>query len=145
MKRILLLIIALVLTVGSFLEMSPLSLSVFADETATYYIGGKNMTATVMTDTDWSTARFIIDDTDVENRSAWIFNIAPSQGTKNITDKVASSLEIDATNIGTTLDECGISSVDISLHDGTLVCIEGACHATEVGMLVTFNCLYIQF
>ncbi len=33
MKRILLLIIALVLTVGSFFEMSPLSLSVFADET----------------------------------------------------------------------------------------------------------------
>lgn len=80
-------------------------LSVFADETATYYIGGKNMTATVMTDTDWSTARFVIDDTDVENRSSWIFNIAPSQGSKNITDKVASSLEIDATNIGTTLDE----------------------------------------
>ena len=80
-------------------------LSVFADETATYYIGGKNMTATVMTDTDWSTARFIIDDTDVENRSAWIFNIAPSKGSKNITDKVESSLKIDATNIGTSLDE----------------------------------------
>ncbi|MBR5232573.1 MAG: hypothetical protein IKW03_00030 [Clostridia bacterium] len=80
-------------------------LSVFACETATYYIGGKNKTATIMTDTDWSTAKFIIDDTDVENRSAWIFNIAPSQSTKNITDKVASSLKIDATNIGTTLDE----------------------------------------
>ncbi len=80
-------------------------LSVLACETATYYIGGKNMTATVKTDTDWSTAKFIIDDTSVENRSSWIFNIAPSQGTKNITDKVASSLKIDATNIGTTLDE----------------------------------------
>lgn len=80
-------------------------LSVFANETATYYISGANKTATVKTDTDWSTARFIIDDTDVENRSAWVFNIAPSQGTKNITDKVASSLKIDATNIGTTLDE----------------------------------------
>ncbi len=80
-------------------------LSVFANETATYYIGGKNKTATVKTDTDWSTARFIIDDTNVENRSAWIFNIAPSQGTKNITDKVASSLKTDATNIGTVLDE----------------------------------------
>ncbi len=80
-------------------------LSVFANETATYYIGGKSKTATIMTDTDWSTARFIIDDTDVENRSSWIFNIAPSQGSKNITDNVASSLKIDATNIGTTLDE----------------------------------------
>ena len=80
-------------------------LSVFAGETATYYIGGGNKTAYIKTDTDWSTAKFIIDDTDVENRSAWIFNISPSQSSKNITDKVASSLKIDATNIGTTLDE----------------------------------------
>ncbi len=77
--------------------------SVCANETATYYIGGADKTAFIMTDTDWSTARFIIDDTAVENRSAWIFNIAPSQGVINITDKV-SPLEIDAKNIGTSLD-----------------------------------------
>lgn len=80
-------------------------LSVFANETATYYISGVSRTAYIKTDTDWSTARFIIDDTNVENRNSWIFNIAPSQGSKNITDKVASSLKIDATNIGTTLEE----------------------------------------
>ncbi len=79
-------------------------LFVFASETATYYIGGENKTATIMTDTDWSTARFIIDDTNVKNRSAWVFNIAPSQSSKNITDKV-SPVKIEATNIGTTLDE----------------------------------------
>ena len=78
-------------------------LSVFAKETATYYIGGANKTAVIMTDTDWSTARFIIDDTQVENRSAWVFNVAPSQGAINITDKVA-PLKIDAKNIGATLD-----------------------------------------
>ncbi len=78
-------------------------LSVFANETATYYIGGANKTACIMTDTDWSTARFIIDDTQVENRSAWIFNIAPSQGGINITDKV-SPLKSDAKNIGSPLD-----------------------------------------
>ncbi len=78
-------------------------LSVFANETATYYIGGANKTACIMTDTDWSTARFIIDDTQVENRSAWIFNIAPSKGTVNITDKV-SPLKSDSENIGTSLD-----------------------------------------
>ena len=78
-------------------------LSVFANETATYYIGGANKTAVVMTDTDWSTARFIIDDTNVENRSAWVFNIAPSKGTVNITEKV-SPLKIDAENIGTVLE-----------------------------------------
>ncbi len=79
-------------------------LSVFANETATYYIGGANKTAYIMTDTNWSTARFIIDDTNVENRSSWVFNIAPTQGGKSITDKV-SPLKIDADNIGTTLDE----------------------------------------
>lgn len=79
------------------------SLSVFAGETSTYYIGGANKTAFIMTDTDWSTARFIIDDTAVENRNAWIFNIAPSQSVINITDKV-SPLKIDAENIGTSLD-----------------------------------------
>ncbi|MBR6784922.1 MAG: hypothetical protein IKM25_01570 [Clostridia bacterium] len=78
-------------------------LSVFANETATYYIGGADMTACIMTDTDWSTARFIIDDTQVENRSAWVFNVAPSQGAVSITDKV-SPLKIDADNIGTSLD-----------------------------------------
>ncbi len=77
-------------------------LSVFANETATYYIGGQNKTAYIMTNTDWSTARFIIDDTVVENRSAWIFNIAPSQSGISITDKV-SPLKADAENIGTTL------------------------------------------
>ncbi len=79
-------------------------LSVFACETAIYYIGGAAKTAYIKTDTDWSTAQFIIDDTSVENRSAWVFNIAPSQSAKNITDKVASSLAIDAENIGTSLD-----------------------------------------
>lgn len=79
-------------------------LSVFASETATYYIGGADKTAYIKTDTDWSTASFIIDDTNVENRSAWIFNVAPSQGSTNITDNVASSLKIDATNIGTALE-----------------------------------------
>ena len=79
------------------------SLSVFANETATYYIGGADKTAYIMTDTSWSTARFIIDDTQVENRSAWIFNIAPSHSAINITDKV-SPLKSDAKNIGTELE-----------------------------------------
>ena len=78
-------------------------LSVFANETAVYYIGGANKTAYIMTDTDWSTARFIIDDTQVENRSAWIFNIAPSKSAVNITDKV-SPVKMDATDIGTPIE-----------------------------------------
>lgn len=80
------------------------NLKVLADETSVYYIGGADKTAYIKTDTSWSTARFIIDDTVVENRSAWVFNVAPSRGSKNITDRL-STLSIDAQNIGTTLDE----------------------------------------
>ena len=79
------------------------NLTVFANETATYYIGGADKTAYIKTDTSWSTARFIIDDTAVENRSAWVFNVAPSKSAISITDKV-SPVKSDATTIGTTLD-----------------------------------------
>ena len=78
-------------------------LSVFANETAAYYIGGANKTACIMTDTDWSTARFIIDDTAVENISSWVFNIAPSKNVINITDKL-SPMKADAENIGASFE-----------------------------------------
>lgn len=48
-------------------------LPVRADEGATYYIGGKNVTAVIQTDTDFGSAKFIIDDTSVENRRSNIF------------------------------------------------------------------------
>ena len=48
-------------------------LSVKADEGATYYVGGKNRTAPIQTDTDFGTAAFIIDDTGVEERTAHVF------------------------------------------------------------------------
>lgn len=79
------------------------NLSVLACETAVYYISGANKTAYIKTNTDWSTAGFIIDDTNVKNRNAWIFNIAPSEGGYSITERM-SPLSIDATNIGTELD-----------------------------------------
>ncbi|MEI6149197.1 MAG: hypothetical protein WCS01_08900, partial [bacterium] len=53
-------------------------LPVKADDGATYYIGGKNKTAVIQTDTDWGTAKFIIDDTAVSNRDAHIFNVQSS-------------------------------------------------------------------
>lgn len=46
-----------------------------ADDGATYYIGGKNKTAVIRTDTDFGTAQFIIDDTAVENRRASVFAV----------------------------------------------------------------------
>lgn len=42
-------------------------LPVKADENASYYIGGKERTAEIRTSTDFGSANFIIDDTEVEN------------------------------------------------------------------------------
>jgi hypothetical protein len=53
-------------------------LLVKADEGATYYIGRKERTAVIRTDTDFGTAAFIIDDTDVQNRNAPVFLVSSS-------------------------------------------------------------------
>lgn len=50
-------------------------LVVKADEGATYYIGGKERTAVIQTNTDFGTAAFVIDDTEVQNRSAPVFMV----------------------------------------------------------------------
>jgi hypothetical protein len=42
---------------------------------ATYHLGRRALTAIIATDTDWSTSRFIIDDTDVENHSTSLFAV----------------------------------------------------------------------
>jgi len=51
-------------------------LPVKADDRATYYIGGKERTAVIQTDTDFGTANFIIDDTQVQNRNAPVFMVS---------------------------------------------------------------------
>lgn len=53
-------------------------LKVRADEGATYYIGGKDRTAVIRTDTDFGTAAFLIDDTEVQNRNAPVFLVNSS-------------------------------------------------------------------
>ena len=50
-------------------------LRVEANGKATYYVGGQAHTVDIQTDTDFSTAEFIIDDTNVENRNAHIFAV----------------------------------------------------------------------
>lgn len=50
-------------------------LPVKADEGATYYIGGSERTIFIRTDTDFGSATFVIDDLEVENRSANIFEV----------------------------------------------------------------------
>lgn len=54
------------------------NLSVQADDGATYYIGGKERTAVIQTDTDFATAAFIIDDRNVQNRNASVFRVTSS-------------------------------------------------------------------
>jgi hypothetical protein len=51
-------------------------LSVKSDKGASYYIGRHERTAIIQTDTDFSTANFIIDDRDVENRNTAIFKVS---------------------------------------------------------------------
>lgn len=50
-------------------------LRVEANDNATYYIGGKNKTVVIQTDTDFGAAKFIINDTKVENRKAHVFAV----------------------------------------------------------------------
>lgn len=54
-------------------------LTVKADQGATYFIGGKSRTAFIQTNTDFGTAAFIIDDTNVENRNANVFQVSSNQ------------------------------------------------------------------
>lgn len=42
---------------------------------ATYHLGRRALTAVITTDTDWSTSRFIIDDTDVEDHKRPLFEV----------------------------------------------------------------------
>lgn len=53
-------------------------LPVRADDGATYYIGGKERTVIIRTDTDFGKAAFIIDDTEVQNRDASVFTVGSS-------------------------------------------------------------------
>lgn len=46
-----------------------------ADDNATYYIGGQDNRVVIQTDTDFSTAKFVIDDTNVENPKAHLFEV----------------------------------------------------------------------
>jgi len=53
-------------------------LAVKADDDATYYIGGKKRTVVIQTDTDFGTAAFLIDDTEVQDRGAPTFLVSSS-------------------------------------------------------------------
>ena len=81
-------------------------LAVKADEGATYYIGGKNRTVVIQTDTDFGTAAFIIDDTDVQDHRSQIFlvssNLQPFQ-LKGVSSLKRNQEKIDVSLPGTCL------------------------------------------
>ena len=86
-------------------------LPVKADEGATYYLGGGERTAVIQTDTDFGTAAFMIDDTDVQNRDAAIFMVSSSQ--QPFTPKGIPSLRRNQENIGISLPgPCLITVID---------------------------------
>ncbi len=86
-------------------------LRVRANEEATYYIGGKNKTAVIQTDTDFGRAKFIIDDTDVRNRRANIFQVRSDL--KSFPLKGISSLKRNQPRIDVSLpDTCLVSVVN---------------------------------
>ena len=76
-------------------------LLVKADEGATYYISGKDRTAVIRTDTDFGTAAFVIDDTDVQNRNAHVFLV--NSGLQSFKPEGISSLKRNQEKIDITL------------------------------------------
>ena len=71
-----------------------------ADRGATYYIGAADNGAVVRTDTDWTGASFIIDDSAVplEKRAVAIFNVTPEKASVSVAG--LTSLRAGQTNIG---------------------------------------------
>jgi hypothetical protein len=84
-------------------------LSVKADKGASYYIGGKERTAMIRTDTDFGTANFIIDDTEVQNHNASVFIVSSER--QPIKLKTISSLKKNQQKIGQSLPEASLITV----------------------------------
>ena len=91
------------------------SLPVCADPNATYYIGSGDMAAIIQTDTNWSTAKFIIDDTNVANRYSHIFHVMSKHSPVQV-DGVK-VLAKNQENIGVVLEH---NSVMIAVDDTTM-------------------------
>ncbi|RAI85948.1 alginate lyase family protein [Algoriphagus yeomjeoni] len=84
-------------------------LKVKADDDATYYISGKDQPVIIKTDTDFGQAKFIIDDREVENRTASVFLV--SSGLKHFKPEGISSLKRNK------------QKIDISLPSPSLITV----------------------
>lgn len=89
-------------------------LMVKSDEGATYYIGGKERIAVIRTDTDFGTATFIIDDTEVQNRNSPVFKV--SSGLKPFNLEGITSLRRNQDKINASLPgTCLVTVTDTSI------------------------------
>ncbi len=89
-------------------------LPIKADAGATYYIGGKERTVMIQTDTDFGKASFLIDDTEVQNRNAPVFLVSSSLQPFPL--KGVSSLKRNQEKIDVTLPgPCLITVTDASV------------------------------
>lgn len=90
------------------------NLAVKADDLASYYISGKDRTAYIQTNTDFGLAAFIIDDTDVQNRNAPVFEISSAQLPFKVTGIISLRKNQKKINLNTTTD-CIITVTDSSV------------------------------
>ncbi len=77
-------------------------IKVRANDAATYYIGKSADYATIQTDTDWGTAKFIIDDRGLDNISVAVFTITSKRTSQAVG---LTSLKQGQENIGVTLND----------------------------------------
>jgi len=87
-------------------------LPIKTDDDATYYIGGLDKTAIIKTDTDFGTAKFIIDDINVKKRNANIFHVKSNQ--KSIYLKNVLSLKKNQSKINISLPQNCVIQVENS-------------------------------
>ncbi len=78
-------------------------LEVYATDTKTYYVGGKDITAIIKTSTHWGTAKFIIDDRDLENIKQSIFCVEGDGEAfaPDITSLIKNQKKVDFRHTGT--------------------------------------------
>ncbi|MES2374062.1 MAG: hypothetical protein V4557_15885 [Bacteroidota bacterium] len=84
-------------------------LSVKADKDVSYYISGKERTVIIRTNTDFGTAAFIIDDTEVQNHNASVFIV--SSELQPVKLKTTSSLQKNQQKIDQSLPGASLVTV----------------------------------
>ncbi len=89
--------------VAAHAEANSKGIKVLAKEGATYYISGAAKPVTIETDTDWSTAKFIIDDRAAESQGLEVFRVPAPKNNTTANLSGLKSLKAGASTIGITL------------------------------------------